>query len=68
MAQESRHWSMQCRDAVGRPGRMLVTVRDDELVVTVPAGETAVFRRDQIPQADRLQRALTLGIVHLREQ
>ncbi len=68
MAQESPHWSLQCRDAVGRPGRMLVTVRDGELVVTVPVGETAVFRRDQLPQADRLRMVLTLGIVHLREQ
>ncbi|MGH3978904.1 MAG: hypothetical protein ACRDRZ_07875 [Pseudonocardiaceae bacterium] len=67
MLREQEHW-LSCRDAVGRQGAAAVIVRDGELVVMVPAGEAAVFRFDQLDQADHLRVALALGIDQVRDQ
>ncbi|MGH4020002.1 MAG: hypothetical protein ACRDT0_12365 [Pseudonocardiaceae bacterium] len=67
MAREQEHW-LGCRDAVGRSGNAVVVVRDGELVVRVPAGEAAVFRFDQLDQAEQLRMALVVGIDQLRAQ
>ncbi len=41
-------------------------MRDGELVLRVPAGEAAVFRFDQVEQAEQLRIALVLGLAQLR--
>ncbi len=68
MAHDPPQWSFQCRDAVGRPGTMTVTVRDGELVVTAPVGEVAVFRHDHIAEAERLRLTVVRALERLRER
>lgn len=57
---------LECRDAVGRPAEVVVTVREGQLAIVVPAGECAVFGPEQIAQLDQLRLLLARGITDLR--
>ncbi|MDQ3152326.1 MAG: hypothetical protein M3R63_11610 [Actinomycetota bacterium] len=55
-----------CRDGSGRPGEVLVFVREGALVVVAPAGESAVFAGPELlGHADELRWALLRCLVEV---
>lgn len=53
---------------MGRPASVLVTVRESQLAIVVPAGESAVFGPEQLTQLEQLHMVLARGINGLHKR